>query len=84
MRDDHLSAQYRRLAARRGGKRAALAVAHTVLVMAYYILKRKQDYEELGADYFDRLNADAIRRSLVRRLEKLGHRVILEPLLQSA
>jgi transposase len=84
MRDNYLSAQYRRLAARRGGKRAVLAVAHTVLVMAYYILKRKQNYEELGADYFDRLNADAIRRSLVRRLERLGHRVTLEPIPQSA
>jgi len=84
LRDNYLSAQYRRLAARRGGKRAVLAVAHTVLVMAYHILKRKQNYQELGADYFDRLNADAIRRSLVRRLEKLGHRVTLEPIPQSA
>ncbi len=84
LRDNYLSAQYRRLAARRGGKRAVLAVAHTVLVMAYHILKRKQNYQELGADYFDRLNADAIRRSLVRRLERLGHRVTLEPILQSA
>jgi transposase len=84
MRDNYLSAHYRRLAARRGGKRAVLAVAHTVLVMAYYILKRKESYEDLGADYFDRLNADAIRRSLVRRLERLGHRVTLEPILQSA
>src|SRR5215467_10447545 len=69
MRDNYLSAQYRRLAARRGGKRAVLAIAHTVLVMAYHMLKRQQDYEELGADYFDRLNADAIRRSLARRLK---------------
>jgi transposase len=84
LRDNYLSAQYRRLAARRGGKQAVLAVAHTVLVMAYHILKRKQNYQELGADYFDRLNADAIRRSLVRRLERLGHRVTLEPILQSA
>jgi transposase len=84
MRDNYLSAQYRRLAARRGGKRAVLAVAHTVLVMAYHILKRKQNYQELGADYFDRLNADAICRSLVRRLERLGHRVTLEPLPQFA
>jgi len=84
MRDNYLSAQYRRQAARRGGKRAVLAVAHTVLVMAYHILKRKQNYQELGADYFDRLNADAIRRSLVRRLERLGHRVTLEPLPQFA
>ena len=84
LRDNYLSAQYRRLAARRGGKRAVLAVAHTVLVMAYHILKRKQNYQELGADYFDRLNADAIRRSLVRRLQRLGHRVTLEPLPQFA
>jgi len=77
MRDNYLSAQYRRLAARRGGKRAVLAVAHTVLVMAYHMLKRQQDYEELGADYFDRLNADVLRRSLVRRLERLGHKVTL-------
>ena len=84
LRDNYLSAQYRRLAARRGGKRAVLAVAHTVLVMAYHILKRKQNYQELGADYFDRLNADAIRRSLVRRLERLGHRVTLEPIPQFA
>lgn len=84
MRDNYLTAQYRRLAARRGGKRAVLAVAHTVLVMAYHMLKRKQDYQELGADYFDRLNADAIRRSLVRRLERLGHKVTLEPLPQPA
>lgn len=61
-----------------------LAVAHTVLVMACHMLKRKQDYEELGAEYFDRLNAYAIRRSLVRRLERLGHRVILEALPQPA
>jgi len=80
-RDNDLSAPYRRWAARRGGKRAVWAVAHTVLVMAYHRLKHPEDYEELGADYFDRLNADAIRRSLVRRLERLGHRVILEPLL---
>jgi transposase len=57
-----------------------LAVAHTVLVIAYHMLEQQEDYQELGADYFDRLNADAIRRSRVRRLERLGHRVILVPL----
>lgn len=84
MRDNYLSAQYRRLAARRGGKRATLAVAHTVLVAAYHMLKHQQDYQELGADYFDRLNADTLRRSLVSRLERLGHKVTLEPLAQPA
>ncbi len=83
-RDNYLSAQYRRLAARRGGKRAVIAVAHTILVMAFYMLKRKQDYREVGADYFDRLNPDRLKRSLVRRLERLGHKVTLEPLAQPA
>jgi transposase len=83
-RDNHLSALYRRLAARRGGKRAVIAVAHTILVTAFYMLKRKQDYHEAGADYFDRLHADRLRRSLVRRLERLGHEVTLTPLAQPA
>jgi len=44
------------------------------------MLNRKEPYRELGADYFDRLNANSIKRSLVRRLERLGHKVVLEPL----
>jgi transposase len=83
-RGTYLSALYRRLAARRGGKRAVIAVAHTILVMAFHMLKRKEDYREAGADYFDRLNVNGLRRSLVRRLERLGHKVILEPLAQPA
>jgi len=83
-RDNYLSALYRRLAARRGGKRAVIAVAHAILVMAFHILKRKEDYREPGADYFDRLNSDHLRRSLVRRLERLGHKVTLEPRAQPA
>ncbi len=83
-RDNYLSARYRRWAARRGGKRAVIAVAHSILVMAFHMLKRTQDYREAGADYFDRLHADGLRRSLVRRLERLGHKVTLEPLAQPA
>ena len=83
-RDNYLSALYRRWAARRGGKRAVIAVAHAILVMAFHLLKRKQDYREAGADYFDRLHADGLRRSLLRRLERLGHKVTLEPLAQPA
>jgi len=80
----YLSALFRRLAARRGGKRAVIAVAHTILVAAFYMLTRKEDYEEVGAGYFDRLHADRLKRSLVRRLEQLGHKVNLEPLAQPA
>jgi len=75
----YLRAQYRRLAARRGGKRAVVAVAHTLLVIGYHILKRKVGYQDLGETYFERLDPEQLTRSLVHRLERLGHRVILQP-----
>jgi transposase len=84
MKNNYLSALYRRIAARRGAKRAVMAVAHALLEIAYHMLKRKEDYRELGADHFDRIDVNRIRRSLVRRLERLGHKVTLEPLAQTA
>src|ERR1700732_4101256 len=84
MKNNYLSALYRRIAARRGSKRAVMAVAHALLEIAYHMLKRKEDYRELGADHFDRTDVTRIRRSLVRRLERLGHKVTLEPLAQTA
>jgi transposase len=80
MKNNHLSSLYRRIAARRGAKRAVMAVAHTLLVIAFHMIKRKQNYRELGADHFDRIDVSRLRRSLVRRLERLGHRVTLEPI----
>jgi transposase len=74
----YLSAQYRRLAGRRGRKRALVALGHTLLVVIFQLLKKQTTYRELGADYFDRLDADRQARSLVRRLERLGHKVTLE------
>jgi len=75
----YLAAQYRRLAARRGKKRAAVAVAHSILVIAYHIIERGTVYTDLGGDYFDRRNEHHTQRRLVKRLEQLGYRVILEP-----
>jgi transposase len=75
----YLSAQYHRLAARRGGKRAALAVAHTILVMAYHMMARAQSYAELGGNYFDERDRRHVQRRLVKRLEALGFAVTLEP-----
>jgi transposase len=49
-----------------------------------HMLKRKENYHELGADHFDRIDIGRVRRSLVRRLERLGHKVTLEPLAQTA
>jgi transposase len=71
-------AQYRRLAARRGKKRAAVAVAHTILVIAYHLLARNTTYTDLGPDHFDRRDAEAIEQQLVKRLERLGNKVTLE------
>jgi transposase len=83
-KDTYLAAQFRRLMSRRGTKRAAVAVAHSLLVVIYHLLKRKTIYSELGADYFDRLNQTRLTRGLVRRLEQLGHRVTLQPAAAAA
>jgi transposase len=75
----YLQAQYRRLARRRGRKKALVAVGHTLLVITYHMLKRETSYGELGADFLDRLEPERLTRQLVSRLEKLGHKVTLEP-----
>jgi transposase len=75
----YLGAQFRRLAARRGAKRAAVAVGHTLLGIVYQILKRGTTYQDLGPEYLDRLEPERVTRQLVRRLERLGHKVTLEP-----
>ena len=67
----YLSAQYRRLAARRGKKRA-------MLVMAYYMIQRQEPYRDAGADFFDRLQPEDTARRLVKRLESLGYHVTLQ------
>lgn len=76
--DTYLGARFRRLASRRGRKRALLAIAHKILVIAFWMLKTGQQFRDLGADYFDRLKSTDLTRSLVRRLERLGYKVALE------
>jgi transposase len=76
----YLAAQFRRVAAKRGKQRAIVAVAHSIVVAAFYILKRNEVYREAGGDYFERANPAGLQRYLVRRLERLlGHKVVLEP-----
>jgi transposase len=74
----YLGARYRRVARRRGAKRALMAVGHTLLVIVYQVLRRREAYRELGADYYDRLQPERLTRQLVHRLEQLGHTVKLE------
>jgi transposase len=75
----YLAAQYKRIATRRGKKRALIALGHTILTVVYYVLARKQPYRDLGAAYFDSLEQQRVERRLVRRLERLGYRVSLQP-----
>lgn len=75
--DNYLGAQYRRIAARKGKRRAAVAVAHSIMTIAYYLLTRQEDYRDLGSDYFEKRHQDAIVRQTVRKLENLGFTVTL-------
>jgi transposase len=83
----YLSARYARIRGRRGSKKAAVAVGHSILMICYQLLKRKVPYEELGEDYYvrnRRCSSEAHTKRLVRQLERLGHKVVLEPLVGSA
>lgn len=81
----YLAAQYQRIKRRRGSKKAAVAVGHTILVAAFHILRDDVPFADLGADYFElRQNKTAHVRRLVRQLENLGQRVTLEPMPESA
>ncbi|HSR30335.1 MAG TPA: IS110 family transposase [Anaerolineae bacterium] len=78
-KDTFLKSRYHRLAARRGKKRAIVAVAHSMLVSAWHMLTYQQPYQELGGDYFDERKKEAKVSYLVRRLERLtGGSVSLE------
>jgi transposase len=78
-RRTYLSAQYHRIAARRGAKRAAVAVAHTILVIAYHLLRDGGTYEDLGPNYFDERDKSATVKRSVARIERLGYNVLLTP-----
>jgi transposase len=83
-RQTYLGAHYRRLASRRGKKKACVAVGHTILGIAYHVLGRGTTYEDLGPQYFDRRDRTAVERRLVDRLESLGYKVTLEPVIPAA
>jgi transposase len=77
-KNTYLASQYRRLAARRGRKRAVIAVGHSILVIFYHMLKQGTTYAELGGDFFDRLEPERLTRYYIKRLESLGHHVTLQ------
>jgi len=78
-KDTYLAAQAHHLTGRRGKKRAIMAVAHSILVIAYHVIQRKEPYRELGGNYFDKLHPEATAKRLVKRLERLGYQVSAQP-----
>ena len=75
----YFKALYHRMASRKGKKRAIVAVAHALLVTGYMLLWTGRKFEDLGADYFEHLDRERLTKRLVKRLEKLGHKVSLQP-----
>lgn len=73
----YLAAHYRRLAGRRGANKATVALGHTLLIIIYHVLSKKEVYHDLGSNYFDERDRAAVQTRLVRRLEALGYQVHL-------
>jgi transposase len=75
VKTSYLSAQYHRLARRRGKKKAIMAVAHSILIIAYCLIQNHEPYHDLGRNYYDRRNPQATAKRLVQRLQQLGYQV---------
>jgi transposase len=78
-KDTYLAARFARIAARRGKKRAAVAIANSILVSVYHMLDRDEPYRDLGPDWLETRHRDAHTRRLVAQLQRLGHVVVLDP-----
>jgi transposase len=78
-KDTYLRAQYERIKRRHGHNKAIVAVAHSILIAAYHVIRDDVDYNDLGADYFQRrTDPERLTRRLVAQLERLGHTVTLQ------
>lgn len=74
-KDSYFYTQYNRIATKMGKNRAAVAVAHSMLIVIYNMIQNKSHYKELGADYFDKLNSEIKLDKLKKKLESLGYSV---------
>lgn len=80
----YLAAQYRRMVKRMGKKKALVAVAHSLLVIIYHVLKERTEHKDLGGDYFERRDVEKQRKRLVKQLESLGLKVTVEEVAKAA
>ena len=84
VKKSYLSSFYYRLSARKGAKRAIIAVAHRMLIAIYHMLKKHEPFKDLGATYLDERNKPKVVKRMKHRIEQLGYRVTIEPVLVSA
>ena len=77
-RNTYLGSLFRRIVARMGANRAAVAVGHAILVICYHMIKNRTKFKDLGADFFQNRNRDFLVRQNVKRLESLGFNVTLD------
>jgi transposase len=80
VRQSYFGAQYRRIASRRGKKKAIIAVAHSLAIAIYHILKSQSTYRELGADFFDKVHPLKVLFRLTKRIERLSYSVQVAPI----
>jgi len=78
-KDTYLSTQYKRIAARRGAKKAKVAVAHSILKICYFMIKNGTRYQDLGTDYFDKRDKQSIVLRSIKRIQALGFAVTVTP-----
>ena len=83
-KDSYLAAQYRRMVKRMGKKKALVAVAHSILVIIYHVLKERAEYKDLGGEYFERRDVEKQRKRLIKQLESLGLKVTVEEVAKAA
>ena len=76
-KNSFLYAQYQRISMRRGKKRALLAVAHTMLIAIYYMIKEDKEYVDLGADFYNKFNKEKKANAYIKKLKELGYDVQL-------
>lgn len=78
-KDSYLSAKYKRLARRRGSKKAIVAIAHHLLVVVYHLLTKREKYKELGSTYYDKEKVESKKQQALNCLKKLGYEINLMP-----
>jgi transposase len=78
----YLTAHYRRICRRRSKKIAIVASAHTILVIIYHMIKHRLPYRELGDEYFNKVDKEKIKNSMIKRLEKLGYKVQIQEVVE--